>query len=125
MYELHASGLALKAKKQYTTYQESNWHCFYHALSGDTLASQICSIFYGPTGQENSWAFETLSAPYKIQEDDGIAAWLLHVYKGATLDDATKLVQYIKQFLNEACEEFGRKPLCSEAKILCESVPVE
>jgi hypothetical protein len=113
MYELRMSGIALKAKKQYATYENSNWYCFYHALSGDAIGNQICSIFYGPTNQENSWAFETLSEPYKIQEDEGIYVWVLHTYKGVAPNDAWELVGYVKQFLNDACDEFNRKPICT------------
>ena len=36
----------LKAAKQYSSWETSNWHCFYNWLSGDELKTQIISIYH-------------------------------------------------------------------------------
>lgn len=107
---MKTSGLGLKAKIQYATWDSSNWHCYYHALSGDELKTQIISIFYKPTGDERSWAFEDVSAPYKAYEEAGIKDWIKKIY-GATDEDADECLGYVCKFINDARAEFGMKPL--------------
>lgn len=103
--------LALKAKTQYSTWDNSNWHCYYHALSGDELNTQIISIFFKPTGDERSWTFGDVSTPYKINESDGIIKWIKETYGEKVTDaDAKELTEYIIQFLNEAKIEYTGKP---------------
>lgn len=112
---MKTNGIALKAKIQYSTWDDSNWHCYYHALSGDELKKQIISIFYKPTGDERSWSFEDLSAYYKICEEDGLRNWIKQTYgEKVTLEDVEEVLTYICRFFNDACEEFGRKPLVKE-----------
>lgn len=108
---MKTSGLGLKAKVQYSTWNDSNWHTYYHALSGDELNSQIMSIFYKPTGDERSWRFSELAVPYKKYEEDGLRDWISQTY-GASIEDIEVLVPLIKQFFNDACAEFGRKSIC-------------
>jgi hypothetical protein len=110
---MKTSGVALKAKVQYSTWDDSNWHCFYHALSGDELKTQIISIFYKPTGDERSWPFVEVSAPYKVAELEGLKKWVIDTY-GAAEGDADECVEYICCFINDAREEFGTKPLIKE-----------
>lgn len=103
-------GIALKAKIQYATWDNSNWHCYYHALSGDELKRQIISIFYKPTGDERSWYFEDVSARYKEHEEVGLKNWVQTTY-GSTNEDADECVGYILRFINDARAEFCMKPL--------------
>jgi len=110
---MKTSGLGLKTKVQYATWDNSNWHCYYHALSGDELKSQIISIFYKPTGDERSWSFADVSAIYKAHEEDGLRKWVTETY-GAESQDVDECVEYICRFLNDAREEFGMKPLVKE-----------
>lgn len=104
------SGLALKAKIQYSTWDKSNWHCYYHALSGDELKNQIISIFYKPTKDQRSWTYENLSSLFKEYEEFGIKKWLKETY-AASDNDIDECVNYILTFFNDAREEFNMKPL--------------
>lgn len=101
--------LKYKAKVKYST-ETSNWNCFYHALSGDELKSQIMSIFYKPTNQENSWSFSDLSAPYKMYDEQGILEWIKLNYKNISDNDLNECLIYILQFLNDAKLEYTGKP---------------
>lgn len=105
--------LGLKAKTQYSTWVNSNWHCYYHALSGDELKTQIISIFYKPTGDERSWSFEDVSDPYKKYEEAGIKEWVQKTYC-ATDEDSNECVRYVCQFLNDARKEFSMEPIVKE-----------
>lgn len=107
---MKTAGLGLKAKVQYSTWDDSNWYAYYHALSGDELKNQIMSIFYKPTGDERSWEFSTLSAQYKAYEEDGIRNWIAKTYN-ASPEDVETLLPHVLSFLNDACSEFNMKPL--------------
>lgn len=110
---MKTSALGLKSKVQYSTWDESNWHAYWHALSGDELKSQIMSIFYKPTGDERSWAFSDLSAPYKMHDEDGVRAWIRKTYQ-ASIKDVEALLPHILNFLNDACAEFNVRPIVKE-----------
>ena len=110
---MKTAGLGLKAKVQYSTWDNSNWHCYYHALSGDELKTQIMSIFYKPTGDEKSWGFSDLSAPYKANEEDGLREWIAKTYN-ASIEDVEECLGYIIQFLNDAKVEYTGKPFIKE-----------
>lgn len=112
---MKTTGIALKAKIQYSTWDDSNWHCYYHALSGDELKKQIISIFYKPTNDERSWCFEDISAEYKAYEKEGLTNWLKKTYGPEILEqDLNECVEYMCRFLNDAREEFGLKPMVKE-----------
>lgn len=107
---MKASGLALKAKKQYSTWDHSNWHCYYHALSGDELKTQIISIFYKPTEDERSWSFSDVSSAYKMNEEQGLKDWIVGKYGEMPESDLNECVGYIIQFLNDAKIEYTGRP---------------
>lgn len=111
---MKTTGLGLKAKKQYSTWDTSNWHCYYHALSGDELKAQIMSIFYKPTGDERSWPFVDLSAPYKMNEEDGVRKWIVDTYGDTPQEDIEECLGYIIQFLNDAKIEYTGRPFVAE-----------
>lgn len=111
---MKTSGLGLKAKIQYSTWDNSNWHCYYHGLSGDELKNQIISIFYKPTGDERSWQFVEISSSYKLYQEQGLRDWIVKTYN-ANIEDVEELIGYIKQFFDDACEEFGRKSIVKES----------
>lgn len=111
---MKTTGLGLKAKVQYSTWDNSNWHCYYHALSGDELKNQIMSIFYKPTGDERSWQFKDLSSAYKMSEEDGVRQWIVDTYGQMPQEDIEECLGYIVRFLNDARAEFNMKPLVAE-----------
>lgn len=102
------SKLALKAKKVYSSI-DSNWHCYYHHLSGDELKEQIITIAYKPTDQMNSWAFKDLTAPYKMYEEQGLFNFIKEKYNVAE-DEIYECINYIKEFFDDAKIEYTGKP---------------
>lgn len=103
--------LALKAKTQYSTWDNSNWHCYYHALSGDELSNQILSLFYKPNQIYKSHQFSEVSQHWKMYEEQGIVNWLKKTYE-ASDEDCQEALTYAKQFLNEAKIEFTGRKFC-------------
>jgi len=103
-----ATELALKAKKNYSSI-DSNWHCYYHALSGDELKEQILTIAYKPKDVIYSFYFKDLTAPYKMYEDQGLVDFVRHNYK-ATDNEIPECINCIKEFLDDAKIEYTGKP---------------
>jgi len=103
-----ATELALKAKKNYSSI-DSNWHCYYHHLSGDELKEQIMTIAHKPTDQMNSWSFKDLSAPYKEKENIGLIEFIKQKYNPAD-NEIPECINYIKEFLDDAKIEYTGKP---------------
>jgi hypothetical protein len=103
-----ATELALKAKKNYSSI-DSNWHCYYHALSGDELKEQILTIAYKPTDAMISFAYKDLTAPYKMYEDEGLFNFIKEKYNVAE-NEIYECINYIKEFLDDAKIEYTGKP---------------
>ena len=103
-----ATELALKAKKVYSSI-DSNWHCYYHALSGDELKEQIMTIAYKPKDVIYSFYFKDLTAPYKIYEDQGLFNFIKEKYNVAE-NEIYECINYIKEFLDDAKIEYTGKP---------------
>jgi hypothetical protein len=102
--------MPLKAAKQYSTWETSNWYCFYNRLSGDELKTQILSLFYRPTGNVKSWCFSDLSSSYKENEELGVAQWINSKYGDMPQEDIQECVEYICQFLDDAKIEYTGRP---------------
>ena len=103
-----ATPLALKAKKVYSSI-DSNWHCYYHALSGDELKEQILTIAHKPTDAMYSFTFKELSAPYKENEDQGLIEFFNKNYQ-VSQEETFELLTYIKEFLDDAKIEYTGRP---------------
>jgi hypothetical protein len=103
-----ATELALKAKKVYSSI-DSNWHCYYHALSGDELKEQILTIAHKPTDVMWSFAYKDLTAPYKMYEDQGLVNFVKEKYNVAE-QEVFECVNCIKEFLDDAKIEYTGKP---------------
>jgi hypothetical protein len=103
-----ATELALKAKKNYSSI-DSNWHCYYHALSGDELKEQIMTIAHKPTDAMISFYFKDLTAPYKEREDQGLVEFVKQKYK-VTDNEIPECINCIKEFLDDAKIEYTGKP---------------
>jgi len=103
-----ASKLALKAKKIYSAL-DSNWYCYYHALSGDELKSQILTLAHKPTDNIVSFQFQELSAPYKMYEDDGIKNLIKEKFKVID-EEVYECIHYIKEFFDDAKIEYTGRP---------------
>jgi hypothetical protein len=103
-----ATELALKAKKNYSSI-DSNWHCYYHALSGDELKEQIMTIAHKPTDAMMSFAYKDLTVPYKMYEDQGLVNFIKEKYN-VTENEIYECINYIKQFLDDAKIEYTGRP---------------
>ena len=103
-----ATELALKAKKTYSSI-DSNWHCYYHALSGDELKEQILTIAHKPTDAMMSFSYKDLTAPYKMYEDQGLVNFVKEKYNVSD-EEIPECVNCIKEFFDDAKVEYTGKP---------------
>jgi hypothetical protein len=103
-----ATEAALKAYKTYVN--DDVWHCYWHGLSGDELKTQIFTAAHKPSDQIISFSFPDLVYPYKLNEEQGVAAELRKKF-GLNADE---IAQYALQFLNDARIEYLGKPLIKE-----------
>jgi hypothetical protein len=100
--------LALKAKKVYSSI-DSNWYCYYHALSGDELKEQILTIAYKPSDDLWSFSFKDLSSIYKEKDIQGLIEFIKTQYK-VQENEVFECLNCIKDFLNDAKIEYTNKP---------------
>jgi len=99
-----ATLLSLKSAK---TYLDTNkWLCFYHALSGDELKTQIFTVANKETDKMISYYYQDLSAKYKEFEEQGIKN---HLKKDFEID-ADDCLPCVINFLNDAKIEYTNKP---------------
>jgi len=103
-----ASKAALKSNKTYVN--DDVWHCYWHALSGDELKTQIFTAAHKPSDQILSFSFSDLATPYKVNEEQGIKDYLKDKFKV----DADELVPCVLQFLNDAKIEYTGRPFIKE-----------
>ena len=99
-----ASSLALKAAKVYLNNEK--WVCYYHALSGDELKTQIFTIANKKTDKMISYYFQDLSAKYKEFEEQGIKNKLKKDFEV----NADECLPCVIEFLNDAKIEYTNKP---------------
>ena len=99
---------ALKATKNYIN--NGVWHCYWHALSGDELKTQIFTVAYKQSDQMISFTFTDLSAGYRLNEEQGIKDILNKKFKV----EADELVPYVLEFLNDAKIEYTGRPYIKE-----------
>jgi hypothetical protein len=98
-----ASNLALKAAKVYL--DNEKWVCYYHALSGDELKTQIFTVANKETDKIISYYFQDLSAKYREYEEIGIKAKLQQDFE----TEANECLPCIIEFLNDAKIEYTGK----------------
>lgn len=103
-----ASALVLKASKVYL--DNEHWKCYYHALSGDELKSQILTVANKVTDKMISYPFSELSAKYREYEEQGIKA---QIEKDFNVD-ANECVPCVIEFLNDAKIEYTGRPYIKE-----------
>lgn len=99
---------ALKAIKTYV--DNDVWHCYWHALSGDELKTQIFTVAHKPSDQMISFYFSDLSSPYKLNGEQGVLDHLKQQFNV----DADEIVPFALQFLNDAQIEYLGKPFIKE-----------
>ena len=92
------SELALKANKVYL--DNSEWLCYWHALSGDELKAQVFTVADKSADKLVSYTFSQLSSAYKAFEEEGVKEIL----------NTELLVPYALQFLDDAKIEYTGKP---------------
>lgn len=103
-----ATKLALKANKVYI--DNSEWYCYWHALSGDELKTQIFTVGHKLIDKIVSYPFYELSSAYKEHEEQGIENRLKKDFDAET----KSLVPYVLEFLNDAKIEYTNKPFIKE-----------
>lgn len=99
-----ASKLALKASKIYL--DNENWVCYYHALSGEELKSQIFTVANKKTDKMISYSFSDLSIKYKEYEEQGIKNLLKNDFE----IEVDECLPCAFNFLNDAKIEYTNKP---------------
>jgi len=100
--------LALKAKKVYSPIN-SNWHCYYHALSGEELKNQVISIAHKQLDKIESFTYEDITQPYKMYEDQGLYNFIKEWFD-VSIDEIIECSEYVKQFYDDARIEYLGKP---------------
>ena len=104
--------LALKAKKVYST-TDSNWHCYYHALSGEDLKTQVISIAHKQLDKIESFTYQDITSPYKMNEDQGLYDFIKEWFN-VSIDEIIECSKYVKQFYDDARIEYLNKPFFKE-----------
>ena len=99
-----ANPLSLKAAKVYL--DDTTWLCYYHALSGDELKTQIFTVANKETDKMISYSFQDLSAKYKEFEEQGIKNQLEKDFEVNAKDCLPCAIN----FLNDAKIEYTNKP---------------
>ena len=97
-----ASELALKANKVYL--DNSEWLCYWHALSGDELKTQIFTVADKTADKLISYTFSDLSGLYKAYGEAGVKEKI----------GSDDLVPYVLKFFNDAKIEYTGKPFIKE-----------
>jgi hypothetical protein len=100
---------ALKSKKVYSSVN-SNWYCYYHALSGEDLKTQIITIAHKHLDLALSYNYEDITAPYKINEDEGLYDFIKEKFNINNDNDIYECINYIKEFYDDARLEYLGKP---------------
>ncbi len=100
--------LALKAKKIYSP-NNSNWHCYYHALSGEELKNQIITIAHKQLDKVESFSYQDITAPYKMYQDQGLCKFIQEMFN-VSIDEIIECSNYVKQFYDDARIEYLNKP---------------
>lgn len=100
--------LALKAIKIYSN-ENSNWHAYYHFLSGDELKNQVFTVAHKPLNWILSYNYTELSSAYKMYENQGIFELIKNDFNVSD-KDLFECCDYAKQFLNDAKIEYTGKP---------------
>lgn len=100
--------LALKAKKIYSK-ENSNWHCYYHALSGEELKNQVISIAHKPLDKIESFSYQDITSPYKMNEDQGLYSFIKEWFDVSD-NEIIECSEYVKQFYDDARIEYIGKP---------------
>jgi hypothetical protein len=100
--------LALKTKKVYSPI-DSNWHCYYHALSGEELKNQVITIAHKNLDKVESFSYQDITAPYKMNEDQGLYDFIKQMFD-VSIDEIIECSEYVKQFYDDARIEYLGKP---------------
>ena len=98
-----ASTMALKATKVYL--DNENWVCYYHALSGDELKTQIFTLANKTTDKMISYYFSDISSKYKMENINGIKNKFIKDFE-VNVDECLPCAI---EFLNDAKIEYTGK----------------